>query len=273
MHDRLAASTNSYHSYSLAEALAGIAAAGFKNVELTSVPGWTEHVPREASDADLQQVRDLLAENDLTPISLSGHSDLVSDEGVAEFRKALRLCKELGISMITTSTGGHADTSSGGLDEQREQFLARIGVLADEAADDGITICLETHGGLLATGAISADLVRQIGKPNVGINYDAGNVIFYGDTRPEQDVQAAAQHINHMHIKDQIGGAGVWNFPAVGTGEIDYATIFDVVDAAGFTGPCSVEVEFQGEPWPSLADVNQAIADSYTHVRWFVPRT
>src|SRR5687768_11493939 len=46
--DRLAASTNTYHTYSLEDALQGIAAAGFKSVELTSVPGWTEHVRRDA---------------------------------------------------------------------------------------------------------------------------------------------------------------------------------------------------------------------------------
>lgn len=271
MPDRLAASTNSYHTYSLEEALAGIAAAGFRSVELTSVPGWTEHVRRDADDAELQQVKDLLARYGLTAVSLSGHSDLVSDEGVAEFRKALRLCKELGISMITTSTGGHDDTSSGSLDEQREAFLTRIRPLADEAAADGISICLETHGGLLATGAIAADLIRLIGKPNVGINYDGGNVIFYGATRPETDIDSAMEFITHMHVKDQIGGPGVWNFPTVGTGEIDYKTIFEKLNAAGFDGPCSVEVEFQGEPWPSLDEVNKAVADSYTYVRQFVP--
>lgn len=271
MPDRLAASTNSYHTYSLEEALAGIAAAGFRSVELTSVPGWTEHVRRDADAAEIQQVRDLLTRYGLAPVSLSGHSDLVSDDGVTEFRKALGLCEALGISMITTSTGGHADTSGGSLDAQRTEFLARIGPLADEAAAAGITICLETHGGLLATGAISADLVRRINKPNVGINYDGGNVIFYGATRPESDIEAALGLINHMHVKDQIGGPGVWNFPTVGTGEIDYAAIFAALDAAGFNGPCSVEVEFQGEPWPSLADVNQAVADSYRFVRQFVP--
>ncbi len=271
MPDRLAASTNSYHTYSLAEALAGIAAAGFKSVELTSVPGWTEHVRRDADEEEIGRVKDLLVENDLSPVSLSGHSDLVSDEGVAEFRKALGLCRALAIPMITTSTGGHADTSGGSLDDQRNAFLARIGPLADEAAASGIAICLETHGGLLATGAISAALVRQIGKPNVGINYDAGNVIFYGDTRPEGDIASAVDLITHVHVKDQIGGAGVWNFPAVGTGEVDYGAIFAALDAHGFNGPCSVEIEFQGEPWPSLADVNQAMADSYRHVRQFVP--
>src|SRR5918997_2892304 len=243
MPDRLAASTNSYHPYTPDEALDGIAAAGFRSVELTSVPGWTEHVRRDADDEEIQSVKNLLAQYRLTPVSLSGHSDLVTDEGVNEFRKALGLCRAFGIAMITTSTGGHADTSGGSLDEQREAFLARIGTVADEAAADGIAICLETHGGLLATGAISADLVRRIGKPNVGINYDPGNVIFYGDTRPEQDVHQAAELINHVHVKDQIGGAGNWNFPAVGTGEIDFSTIFAALDAANFAGPCSVEIE------------------------------
>ena len=271
MPDRLAASTNSYHSYSLQEALDGIAAAGFRSVELTSVPGWTEHVRRDADDEEIQTVKNLLAQYRLTPVSLSGHSDLVSDDGVGEFRKALGLCRALGIAMITTSTGGHADTSGGSLDEQREAFLARIGPLADEAAADGITLCLETHGGLLATGAISADLVRRIGKPNVGINYDPGNVIFYGDTRPEEDIDSAVDLINHMHVKDQIGGAGVWHFPQIGTGEVDYRRIFAALDAHGFDGPCSIELEFQGEPWPALEDVNRAMAESYRYVRQFVP--
>lgn len=37
-----------YHTYSLEEALEGIAAAGFHYVELSAVRGWTEHVPLEA---------------------------------------------------------------------------------------------------------------------------------------------------------------------------------------------------------------------------------
>jgi sugar phosphate isomerase/epimerase len=271
MADRLAASTNSYHSYSLEEALDGIAGAGFASVELTSVPGWTEHVSRDADDAEIQRVKDLLAKNGLTAVSLSGHSDLVSDEGVKEFRKALDLARKLGITKITTSTGGHADTSSGSLDEQRAAFLERIGPLADEAAQDGIDICLETHGGLLATGEMSKALIEQIGRPNIGINYDPGNVIHYGDTRPEEDLPKAVDTVTHMHVKDQIGGVGVWNFPQVGTGEVDFAALFKTLDEAGFNGPCSVEIEFTGEPWPPLDEVNRQMAESYRFVRQFVP--
>ena len=271
MPDRLAASTNSYHAQTLEDALAGMAAAGLTSVELVSVPGWTEHVRRDATDDELDQVQRLLDQHGLAAVSLSGHSDLVSDDGVAAFRQALRLCRVLDIPLITTSTGGHADTSSGSLDAQREAFLARIGPLADEAAADGISICLETHGGLLATGAMSADLVRRIAKSNVGINYDPGNVIFYGDTRPEGDINTALDFITHLHVKDQIGGVGVWNFPTVGTGEVGWEAIFGALDTASFTGPCSIELEFQGEPWPPLDEINRAMADSVQYLRRFVP--
>src|SRR5262249_39699095 len=157
--------------------------------------------------------KDLLRQHGLEAISFSGHSDLVSDAGVVEFRKALSVASKLGIAYVSTSTGGHDASSAGSLDEQRDRFLARIGPLADEASAMGITTCREPHGGLLATGASSADLVRRIGKSNVGINYDPGNVIFYGDTRPEGDIQAAAPLVKHLHVKDQIGGARNWNFP------------------------------------------------------------
>lgn len=271
MADRLTASTNSFHPYSLEDALAGIAAAGVTSVELSSVPGWTEHVRRHAGPEEVGYVKDKLEEYGLTAVSLAGHSDLVSDTGVAEFRRALELGRLLGVSMVTTSTGGHDASSEGDLAEQRAQFLRRIGPLCDEAAELGITICFETHGGLLATGAMAVELLDAIGKENTGINYDPGNVIYYGGERPEQDILRCADRVVHMHVKDQIGGQGNWNFPVVGTGEVDFSAIFAQLDRVGFNGPASIEVEFQGEPWPALDDVTAAVTASATFLRQFVP--
>lgn len=270
MAERLCGLTNTYHTYSLEEALDGIARAGFTSVELASVPGWTEHVRRDAGAEEIAHVKDLLNGHGLTAVSLAGHSDLVADAGIAEFRKALHIAQKLGIGYVTTSTGGHDASSGGSLEEQRNRFMANIRPLADEAAAMGITICLETHGGLLASGVIAKKLIEDIGKDNIGINYDPGNVIFYGGVRPEEDIQQSAGAVKHMHCKDQIGGPGVWNFPTVGTGEVDFKPIFAALEKAGFDGPVSIEIEFRGEPWPSLADVNQAMADSYAFVRQFV---
>ena len=271
MADRLCGLTNSYHTYSLEEALSGIARAGYTTVELASVPGWTEHVRRDADGEELAHVKDLLHEHGLTAISLAGHSDLVSDTGAGEFRKALSIAQKLGIAFVTTSTGGHDASSGGSLEEQRNKFMRNIRPLADEAAGMGLTICLETHGGLLATGVIAKQLVADIGKDNIGVNYDPGNVIFYGGVDPALDIQQSAGAVVHMHCKDQIGGPGVWNFPAAGTGEVDFATIFAALEAAGFNGPVSCEIEFTGEPWPPLDEVDAAMKTSYEYVRQFVP--
>lgn len=271
MADRLAVSTNTYHSYSFEEALAGISAAGYTSVELSSVPGWTEHVLRHSTTDQLGAVKELLARYSLDPISLSGHSDLTSDEGIEEFRHSIRIASYLGITHLTTSTGGHDDSSTGTLDEQRAAVVPNIQAMADLAASEGVHICLETHGGVSATGVLAAKLIEAIDRPNVGINYDTANVIFYGKTRPETDIAAAAPFITHLHIKDQIGGPGVWNFPTIGTGEIDFVPIFQALRDVRFDGPCSIELEFQGEPWPPLEDVHDALAQSLTFLREFLP--
>ena len=46
--NRLAGHTNTYHTYGFEEALEGIASAGYQHVELSAVPGWTEHVDLNA---------------------------------------------------------------------------------------------------------------------------------------------------------------------------------------------------------------------------------
>jgi len=268
--DRLTLCTNTYHTYSLEEALAGAAKAGYSSVELTSVPGWTEHVRRDATDEELAHVKDLLKQHGQTAVSFAGHSDLASDPGVGEFRKALEIARKLGIHYVTSSTGGHDASSHGTLEEQREMFLARIRPLCDEAAAMDIVICLETHGGLVATGVLSAELVQLIDKPNIGINYDPGNVIHYGGADPTEDIKAAAPFVKHMHAKDSIGGKGVWNFPAAGAGEVDFKSIFDALDAVGFQGPVSSEIEFTGEPWPPLEEVDAAVAEARGYLTQFV---
>ncbi len=56
MKNRFAVSTNTYHGFTLDEALKGISSAGFKYVELTGVRGWTEHVDANADDAGISAV-------------------------------------------------------------------------------------------------------------------------------------------------------------------------------------------------------------------------
>src|SRR6478736_909498 len=97
LRNRLGGHSNSYHTYSLEEALEGIAAAGYKFVELTAVRGWTEHIPLDADAKTLGKIQRMLNQLALIPVSLRGHSDLTTKEGLDDGLLALDLCERMGI--------------------------------------------------------------------------------------------------------------------------------------------------------------------------------
>lgn len=258
MANMLAGHTNSYHTYSLEEALRGIAAAGFRHVELSAVEGWTEHVPLEASDAKLQEVRAKLDEHGLTPTVLSGHSDLTTGHGLATGKKAANLCERLGLRTLITAIGGHYKEG-----EDKEAFMRHIDDLAGYCAQRGITIGLEVHGEIMASGQSSLPVIEEIGRDNVKINYDTANCEFYGGVSAVEDLPGVIPRLVLVHLKDKIGGQGEWNFPAVGEGHVDFAKVLQILKDGGYSGPYSVEIEFQGEPWPPLGEVDRAFEASY----------
>jgi L-ribulose-5-phosphate 3-epimerase len=257
MTNTLAAHTNCYHGYSLEETLGGIAAAGFKHVEITSVPGWDMEIDLNGTD----DVRALLDRHGLTPVSLSGHSELTTPDGLEHGIKAVRWAAEYGIPIVNTYVGGH---ESGAEDE--EAFLANIDKLGAVADEVGVLIALEIHGELLGTGERAGQVVDRVGRESVRVNYDTANCEFYGDVKAHDDLPKVVDKVVHVHLKDTVGGKGVWNFPPIGDGSVDFPAVLQILRDAGYTGPYSVEIEFQGEPWPPIDEVHTAVRRSYEHL-------
>jgi L-ribulose-5-phosphate 3-epimerase len=251
----LAGHTNSYHTYSFDDALAGIAGAGFKGVELSAVPGWTEHVDL---DDDPAAVRDKLDGYGLEAVSLSGHSDLTTRDGLEHGVKAVRWAGRYGLPVVNTAVGGHQSA-----DENEAAFLANINELADAAEAAGVVVALEIHGDIMASSDVTLPLLEKIGRDSVKVNYDTANVEFYSGDTAIEDLPKITGELAHVHLKDTTGGKGNWNFPAIGDGTVDFGRVISILRDAGYSGPYSVEIEFQGEPWPSLDDVNAAMRRSY----------
>ena len=254
----LAGHTNSYHTYSFDEALAGIAGAGFKGVELSAVPGWTEHVDL---NADPGSVREKLDGYGLTAVSLSGHSDLTTREGLTHGIKAARWAGSYGLPVLNTAVGGHESA-----DENEAAFLGNIGELADAAEEAGVVVALEIHGDIMASSDVTLPLIEKIGRDSVKVNYDTANVEFYSGDLAVDDLPKITRELAHVHLKDTTGGKGNWNFPGVGDGHVDFGRVLSILRGAGYSGPYSVEIEFGGEPWPPLDEVNAAMRRSYEHL-------
>src|SRR4051794_22035619 len=148
----LAGHTNSYHTYSHDEALQGIAEAGYTAVELSAVPGWTEHVDLDGDQAELRRK---LESYGLEPVSLSAHSDLTTADGLAHGIKAVRWAAEYGIPVVNTAVGGHQSAA-----ENEAPLLPEIGAMAGEGEKAGGAIGLGIPGGIMGSGGWTAPLLE-----------------------------------------------------------------------------------------------------------------
>src|SRR5918997_114168 len=251
----LAGHTGSYYSYGFEEALAGLAEAGYRGVELAAVPGATEHVDVHGDPAE---VRARLEHHGLAAASISGHSDLTTPEGLEHGLAVVAWAERFGLPVVNTAIGG-----PGHIEESEERFLRNIGRLADAAQAAGIVLALEIHGDLMASGERSLPLLDRIGHPAVKVNYDTANVEHYAGVRAEDDLPFIADRVANVHLKDMRGGKGEWDFPALGEGHVDFGRVIEILGEVGFEGPYSVEVEFTGgTPWPPLDEVTAAMRAS-----------
>jgi L-ribulose-5-phosphate 3-epimerase len=92
--------------------------------------------------------------------------------------------------------------------------------------------------------------IRDVGLDNVGVNFDAANLILYGKANPVDAVEVLGPYIQGVHAKDglyptdpkQLGkevpiGEGMVNFPA----------LIAKLKKIGYRNPLTIEREISGE--------------------------
>jgi len=250
---KLCCTTNCYHPFTLERALKGISGLGIREVELNAiyVAGHGIHIePARMKADDIKKLKQLLEQYGLKAVSMAGHCNLLDAEERELFKARLKVAHALGITIVNTGAG------EGKGKEARNKALDVIKQLAGVAGDLGITIALETHGHLTGTGALCLEIMQALALPNVRVNYDPANVIFYTGGVPEEDIKLIAKYVAHVHVKDKASRKlHTHDFPPIGEGIIDFSRIFCELDKVGYNGPLSLEVELDGNPaTPEIVD-------------------
>ncbi|MEO6012317.1 MAG: sugar phosphate isomerase/epimerase family protein [Devosia sp.] len=115
------------------------------------------------------------------------------------------------------------------------------------AAKAGIDISVEPLNRFecyfLNTATQAADLIKQIGAPNVGYLYDTFHFNIEEDSLTAVIPQTIGQ-INHVHISENNRGVP-------GVGHIDFGAVFTALKAAGYNG--WMTIESFGSALPDLA--------------------
>jgi len=176
----------------------------------------------------------------------------------------LDFAKQIGVNIVNTGLGEPKGK------EATERTYTNIKTAANYANKLNITIAIETHGDIMSTGSKAREVLKEIGSPNVKINYDTANVLFYGNVKPEDDLPLIVDQVVHVHLKDKIGGYKEWNFPALGEGKINFPAIFEILRKNSYSGPLSVEIEFTSSGAKSLKEVNEATQKSFLYLKKFL---
>ncbi|HZX31219.1 MAG TPA: hydroxypyruvate isomerase [Rhodocyclaceae bacterium] len=221
---------------SFPERFARAAAAGFKGVEYLfpydhppeAIAGWLR-------DAGLEQVLFNLPAGDWA----GGDRGLACRPGrEEEFDAGVELALEYAQVLGCRRLHCLAGLRPAGVDEAevRRTYVANLRRCVDRMAGAGIQVLIEPinsrvdmPGYWLDTPAMAFDLLEEIGRPNVAVQYDIYHAqVMAGDLA--RTIEANLGRIGHFQVADNPGR----NEP--GTGEINYPYLFALLDRLGYAG-------------------------------------
>ncbi len=150
------------------------------------------------------------------------------DANLQAARANAALARRLGLSLVSFHAGFLPHDAH---DPERPRLLARLAQVATAFAEYGVRVALETGQEHAAT---LLEALRDLGRPDVGVNFDPANMILYGMGDPVAAFEALAPRVLQAHVKDARPPVtkGAWGTEVpVGTGAARWPELLRRMDA------------------------------------------
>lgn len=192
--------------------------------------------------------------------SVQARIDLKSADPVADFEPWCKVSKVLGNEIIFLSVKS--------VEGDMPRTYSRLHDLGDMVAGYGLTVGMETHPDLVTNGTVGRQSMEGIKHPNIGVNFDTANVYYYNEgVDSPTELQKVLKWVVSVHLKDTDGSYHGWCFPAFGEGIVDFKAVFDILNARGFYGPWTFEIEgVQGDEF-GLDLIRGRVEKSLAHLK------
>jgi myo-inositol catabolism protein IolH len=241
---RLCVETGAFQRLTLEQALEGIRAAGYDNVELN--PDLFR--PHEATSADIRRLRRLLADHGLHPAAvlplypIATPDEARRQEGVEKWKRAIAASRELGAEGLTSEMTGDPAAPP---EACRHAFRRSIEALLPALDEADLRISFECHpGDFIERSREAVDLIRETRSPRVAYLYCLAHTFYLGDD-PAAMIRDAGATLAHVHVADtyrperiiQAGENGRPHLHAIpGWGELDFRAILRALKEIGYRG-------------------------------------
>jgi sugar phosphate isomerase/epimerase len=245
----------SFASQPAAEVVRQLAEMGYRAVEWTLAhfnpramhAGELRGVVKTAQDAGLA-VSELVVQQDYVALDAATRQDRI-----ALTLECIEAAADCGIPVVNLFTGPAPwDPSAPKVGADITEGAA-WGLVYE--AFDAIVPALEKHG---AQGAVEGvwghlcndyyttrPLIDHYGSSHLGVNFDPSHDILKGNLDVAWLARQWGPRIKHVHLKDAVGvqTEGLFLFPMLGEGRVDWPGLFGALGAIGYDGYLSVEFE------------------------------
>jgi len=134
--------------------------------------------------------------------------------------------------------------SAGSWDEQRALAADGLRRLSTFAADYGLNVIVENHGGLSSNGQWLSSVIRDVGRDNIGTLPDFGN--FFISRQPVEEYDRYKGVSELMPFARGVSAKSYGFDDAGNETTIDYRRMMRIVLDAGYRGRVGVEWEGMG---------------------------
>ncbi len=91
--------------------------------------------------------------------------------------------------------------------------------------------------------------IQDVGTGNVGVNFDAANLILYGKANPVDAVSVLGPYIQGVHAKDGLYPTDAKKLGVetpIGQGAVNWPALVEKLKAVGYVNPLTIEREISG---------------------------
>lgn len=214
-------------------ALQHVAWSGYENVELAAIAGMCEHVSLES---DPQQVKDLLAQNNLTATAM----EAATNDG-ERLKKLFALAAQIGIGIVNIGSGGATDD-----EDSTKVAVSLMREFAHMAADAGVLLAVKPHvGQAIYNAQTGLRLMNEVTEKSIGLNFDPSHLA-RADENPATVAPLWGEKIITSHFRDcpvrVPGPPGTPDLQTPGRGALDLPAILQSLKNTGYNGPVNLEV-------------------------------
>lgn len=230
-------------------------------------PGVWGDVGRQLADAGIAIASGMLGcvgEDYSTIASIRRTGGVLPDETwpatLENMKKAAPITKTLGLTLVTLHAGFIPHDAN---DSKFAIVVDRITTIADIFKSQGIEIALET--GQESANDLNGFLIA-LGRKDVGVNFDPGNMILYSSGDPVRSVKLLLPQVKQVHLKDATAGpdSETWGKEVpVGAGQVDWPAFFSALKHGNYAGDYIIEREAGDQRIPDILQAQKFLYETY----------